>query len=317
MSDYYENQDQNNNQLYNNGQNPFRDQLMNGGQSPYGEQSSYGSQSPYGGQPQVGGQNPYGGQSPYGDSYYDQMYGAQQAQMQSGLNLNSAVGQGAALGFEALNSVLGRSFLYMFIALLLTGITSVIVASSPALLTAIFASGRFSLLIIFGLEIGIVIACTAAMKSNNATLSAILFAAYSIINGLTFSVIFLAFQLSSIINVFFTTALVFGIMAFLGGVTKRDLTKLGNILLAGLIGIIIGSVINLFVGSSGADFIITILGVVIFMGFTAYDVNKIIKLSNSYTGLSTNVIALYGAMQLYLDFINLFLKLLRLFGKRK
>lgn len=307
MSDYYENQDQNNNQLYNGGQNPFRDQLLNGGQN----QNPYGEQNPYAGQQQGGGQNPYF------DSYYDQMYSAQQAQMQTGMNLNGAVGQGAALGFEALNTVLGRSFLYMFIALLITGITSVMIASSPALLTAIFANGSVGFIVIFVLELALVFACTAAMKRNNAVLSAILFAAYSVMNGILFSVIFLAFQLSSIINVFFTTALVFGIMAFLGGVTKRDLTKLGNILLAGLIGIIIGSVVNIFIGSSGADFIITILGVAIFMGFTAYDVNKIIKLSNSYTGLSTTVIALYGAMQLYLDFINLFLKLLRLMGKRK
>ena len=242
--------------------------------------------------------------------------------MQAGINLNGGYSdggltQGAALGFEALNTILGRAFLYMFIALLLTGITSVFVASSPALLTAIFATGRLGFIFIFALEFVIVIACTTAMNRDNVVLSAVLFAAYSIINGLLFSVIFLAFELTSIISVFFTTAAVFGIMAFLGAVTKRDLTKLGNILLAGLIGIIIASVINIFIGSTVADLIVTIIGVAVFLGFTAYDVNKIIKMSNSYTGLSSNTIALYGAMQLYLDFVNLFIKLLRLFGKRK
>ena len=113
------------------------------------------------------------------------------------------------------------------------------------------------------------------------------------------------------------TALIFGIMSVFGAVTKKDMTSLGSILLAGLIGIIIGSVINMFLGSPAVDYLVTIIGIIVFVLFTAYDVNKIKKLANSYTGLSDNVIALYGAMNLYLDFINLFLKLLRLFGKRK
>ena len=303
----------------NNTQNPYGGQPQ---QNPYGNQPQYNQasyngqpQNPYGGQPQ---QNPYGGQPQDSyNQYYDQMYSAQNAAVHSGFDMGSGVSSGLAIGFEAMNSILGRSFLYMFIALLLTGITSVVVASSPTLLSTIFALGRVGFFIIFGLEFAIVIACTSAMKRNNATLSAVLFALYAIINGITFSVIFLAFELSSIISVFFTTSVVFGIMAVIGIFTNRDLTKLGNILLAGLIGIILASVVNIFIGSSTADFIVTILGVVIFMGFTAYDVNRIVKASQAYAGLSSNTIALYGAMQLYLDFINLFLKLLRLLGKRK
>jgi FtsH-binding integral membrane protein len=287
-------------------QNPYAGQPQN----PYGSQP----QNPYGSQPQ----NPYGGQPQDSyNQYYDQMYSAQTTAAKSGFDLGEGLSSGVALGFDALNTILGRSFLYMFIALLLTGITSVIVASSPSMLRTLFASGRFGLIIIFGIEFAIVIACTTAMQRNNALLSAILFAAYAIINGITFSVIFLAFELSSIISVFFTTSVVFGIMAVIGMFTNRDLTKLGNILLAGLIGIILASIVNMFIGSSAADFVVTIIGVAVFMGFTAYDVNKIVKASQSYAGLSSNTIALYGAMQLYLDFINLFLKLLRLLGKKK
>ena len=311
MSDYYTNNNSNSNQSPFGGQNPYKDQLMNGSQNPYNGQPQNGNQNPYNGQAQNNGQNPY-----Y-DSYYDQMYSAQQAQMQTGFNLNGTAGHGAALGIEALNSILGRSFLYMFIALLLTGITSIFVVSSQELLATIFALGRVGIIVIFVMEFAVVIACTSAMKKDNVVLAAVLFAAYAIINGLTFSVIFMAFELSSIISVFFTTSLVFGIMAFLGAVTKRDLTSLGSILIAGLMGIIISSVINIFIGSSAVDFVVTIIGVAVFMGFTAYDVNRIVKMSQSYSGLSDNTIALYGAMQLYLDFINLFLKLLRLFGKRK
>ena len=155
-----------------------------------------GSQNPYNGQPQmvirirITDRHRIYGQNPYYDSYYDQMYSAQQAQMQTGFNLNGTAGHGAALGFDALNTILGRSFLYMFIALLLTGITSIFVVSSQELLATIFALGRVGIIVIFVMEFAIVIACTSAMKRNNATSCCSSFCSYAIINGLTFSVIF-------------------------------------------------------------------------------------------------------------------------------
>ncbi|MBP3718876.1 MAG: Bax inhibitor-1/YccA family protein [Eubacterium sp.] len=226
-------------------------------------------------------------------------------------------GAAGVVSAALINEVLVNAYLYMFIALLITGITALIVASSPAFFTAIFAGGRLSLIIILVLEFGLVIACTTAMQKDNFWLSAFLFAGFAIVNGLTFSVIFLVFTISSICRVFFITSLVFGIMSMYGAITKKDLTGWGPILFAGLIGIIVGSLINFFVGSTMADYVITIIGIVVFMAYTAYDVNKITKMSRMNTGLSAGVLGMYGAMELYLDFINLFIRLLRLMGKRK
>ena len=325
-----------------NGQQPggsyYQQNPTNGAQNPYGQ-----PQAPYG-QTNYSQSNPNGQgygqpQDPYnqGNSYYNQgtqntqdpynAFGAMQTQatfnqsmnqtMYNGGQQESTVGNAvAALSGAMANSVLTCAFLYMFIALLVTGITSLIVASNPSLVLAIFGN-KIGLILIFGLEIGLVFACTSAIKKNNVTLSAVLFFAFAVVNGLTFSVIFLVFTLTSIVQVFFMTAVVFGTMALYGAVTKKDLTGWGPILLAGLVGIILGSIINMFIGSSTADFVITIIGVVIFTLYTAYDVNKILKMSHMNTGLSVQVLGMYGAMQLYLDFINLFMKLLRLFGKKK
>ena len=327
-----------------NGQQPsggsyYQQNPTNGMQSPYGQpQAPYGqtnysqSQTPNGqgyGQPQdpynqgngYYNQSPQNTQDPYG------AFGAMQTQATFNQSMNQTTYNGgqqesalgntvAALSGAMANSVLTCAFLYMFIALLVTGITSLIVASSPEMVLAIFGS-RFGFILIFAIEIGLVFACNAAIKSNNIAVSGLLFFAFAVVNGLTFSVIFLVFTLTSIVQVFFMTAVVFGVMALYGAITKKDLTGWGPILLAGLVGIILGSIINMFIGSSMADFVITIIGVVIFTLYTAYDVNKILKMSHMNTGLSVQVLGMYGAMQLYLDFINLFLKLLRLFGKRK
>ena len=327
-----------------NGQQPgggyYQQNPTNGMQSPYGQpQAPYGqtnysqSQNPNGqgyGQPQ----NPYN----QGNGYYNQgpqntqdpynnAFGAMQTQATFNQSMNQTMYNGAqqestlgntvaALTGAMANSVLTCAFLYMFIALLVTGITSLIVASNPSLVLAIFGS-RVGFILIFAIEIGLVFACNLAIKSNNITVSALLFFAFAVVNGLTFSVIFLVFTLTSIVQVFFMTAVVFGVMALYGAVTKKDLTGWGPILLAGLVGIILGSIINMFIGSSAADFAITIIGIVVFTLYTAYDVNKILKMSHMNSGLSVQVLGMFGAMQLYLDFINLFLKLLRLFGKRK
>lgn len=212
--------------------------------------------------------------------------------------------------------VLTGSFMYMFIALLVTGITAVVVASSETVFLAI--CGRLSsLFILFGLEFGIMWATRAAMKNNNVVLSGVLFLAYAIVNGLTFSVIFIVYTSSSIEQAFFSTAVVFGLMAFVGKVTDKDLSSIGTVLLFGLIGVIITTIINFFIGSSVLDIGISIVTIIIFMGLTAYDVQKIQNMSNEHSGYSASVISLWGAMELYLDFINIFLKIIRLTGKRK
>jgi len=141
---------------------------------------------------------------------------------------------------------------------------------------------------------------------------------YSAVTGISLSYIFLIYAASSIATVFFITAGLFSVMAIAGYTTSTDLTKLGSILFIGLIGIIIASVVNMFLGSGTMDYIISILGVIIFTGLTAYDVQKLKRMGGVVaTGTETaQKMALMGALSLYLDFINLFLMLLRLFGRR-
>ena len=158
---------------------------------------------------------------------------------------------------------------------------------------------------------------TAAMKKNNVMMSAVLFFLYCVVNALTLSCIFYVYELGSIAQVFIITAIVFGLMAAVGYFTKMDLTRIGNILLIGLIGIILGSIVNIFMHSSGLDMFLTVAGILIFLGLTAYDVQKIKKMAVSNIGLDPMIIGLYGAMELYLDFINLFLRLLRIMGRAR
>ena len=217
---------------------------------------------------------------------------------------------------SAVSEVLSGSFMYMFIALLVTGITAVITATSPVLLSAI-VSNSTTFMLLFVVEFIIVFAASAAMKHNNIVLSGILFFAYAVVNGLTLSVIFLAFTASSIEQAFFATAAMFGVMAFIGKVTKKDLTSIGNILLIGLIAVILTSLVNILIGSTVVDMAITIVAIIIFLGLTAYDTQKIQKMAQANTGYHLAVISLWGAMELYLDFINLFLRILSLMGRRK
>ena len=304
-------------------------------QNPYGQSSQYGGQNPYGQSSQYGGQNPYGQQGMNPGTYngfYDNVQsqatfnqslanGLSQSTFGNQSNISGlSLGAGETMGAVSaalVNSVLANAFFYMFLALLVTAITALIVASSPTFLSAVFGGGQLSIILIFALELGLVFATQSAIKKNNLGLSATLFFLFSAVNGLTFSVIFMVFELSSIVTVFFMTSVVFGTMAAYGFITKKDLTGWGPYLFAGLIGILAGSIINIFLGSSGVDFGVTIIGVIVFTLYTAYDVNKIRNMSRMNTGLSVHVLGMYGAMELYLDFINLFLKLLRLFGKRR
>ncbi|MBR6172567.1 MAG: Bax inhibitor-1/YccA family protein [Eubacterium sp.] len=280
----------------------------------------------YGGNyPQQYGQNGQYNQDPQ-QMYQQQMYQQQMSQAMYNNQPSFAPGQqgygNSAYGNPAVDiqKVLVRSFVFMFIALLVSGITALAVATSwsegGALGRLIYGS-RWGFMIFIIAEFALVIACNVMIKKNNLVASAILFFAYSVVNGLTLSVIFLAYTTGSITQVFFIAAGIFGVMALVGATTKIDLTKLGPILVIGLFGIIIASVINMFIGSNGLTMAISAIGVVIFTGLTAYDVQKIKKIAATNAGYDLNVIGLYGAMELYLDFINLFLYLLRLFGKSK
>ena len=221
-----------------------------------------------------------------------------------------------SLAFPAL---MRKVYVWMTLALVLTGITAYGVASSPGLMMTIFQTPA----IMWGLiiaELAIVIAISAAINRLSLTTATLLFVLYSVLNGATFSLIFAVYTMSSIANVFFITAGTFGVMAAYGYFTKRDLSSWGKLLLMALIGLIIATLVNVFlVKNSGFDLILSYAGVLIFVGLTAYDTQKIKQMLAMQTdmGEGAQKVALLGALSLYLDFINLFLYLLRIFGRRE
>lgn len=221
-----------------------------------------------------------------------------------------------SLAFPAL---MRKVYVWMTLALVLTGITAYGVASSPSLMMTIFQTPA----IMWGLiiaELAIVIAISAAINRLSLTTATLLFVLYSVLNGATLSLIFAVYTMSSIANVFFITAGTFGVMAAYGYFTKRDLSSWGRLLLMALIGLIIATLVNVFlVKSSGFDLILSYAGVLIFVGLTAYDTQKIKQMLAMQTdmGEGAQKVALLGALSLYLDFINLFLYLLRIFGRRE
>ncbi len=211
-----------------------------------------------------------------------------------------------------------KVFAWMFLGLLISGMTAYLTASSQLLLSIIFSNS----IVFFGLiifEFILVVALAGFVKKVSASIATILFLLYSFVTGLTLSVIFLAYTVQSINMVFFITAGMFAVLSFIGYTTKIDLTKLGPILFVGLIGIIIAGIVNIFLRNSMIDFIVSVIGVIIFTGLTAYDVQRIKKtniIGNEGTEEDKKE-AIIGALTLYLDFINLFLNLLRLTGKRR
>lgn len=219
----------------------------------------------------------------------------------------------------AFTALMRKVYVWMTLALVLTGITAYGVASSPSLMMTIIQTPA----IMWGLiiaELAIVIAISAAINRLSLTTATLLFVLYSVLNGATFSLIFAVYTMSSIANVFFITAGTFGVMAAYGYFTKRDLSSLGRLLLMALIGLIIATLVNVFlVKSSGFDLILSYAGVLIFVGLTAYDTQKIKQMLAMQTdmGEGAQKVALLGALSLYLDFINLFLYLLRIFGRRE
>jgi FtsH-binding integral membrane protein len=169
------------------------------------------------------------------------------------------------------------------------------------------------------LELALVWGLSAAINKIPAFVGVLIFMAYAALNGVTLSIIFLVYSLGSIAYTFFITAAMFGATSVFGFVTKMDLSKLGGIMMMALIGLIIASVVNIFVASNALDWIISYAGVVIFVGLTAYDTQKIKKMSAGIDSSSEDGgrASIMGALALYLDFINLFLFLLRILGRRK
>lgn len=216
----------------------------------------------------------------------------------------------------ATNTLIRSVYLWMCTALLLTGATATLVAGSPRLLEIIFSNSIFFWILLIA-QFGLVWAISAKVNSFSLPTLSGLFMLYSVLTGMTFSVFFLAFTTASIASTFFITAGTFAAMSVYGYFTKSDLTKLGNLCLMALIGIIIASVVNIFLKSEMMYWIVTYIGVLVFIGLIAYDTQKIKALANAEDNEHTQKIAICGALSLYLDFINLFIMLLRIFGQRK
>jgi FtsH-binding integral membrane protein len=216
---------------------------------------------------------------------------------------------------DASTIFLAKVFNWMAIGLGLTGIVAWFTAST-GLAMQLVASPLFMILIIA--ELGMVFFLSARISKIQATTATGLFLGYALLNGLTLSMIFLAYTSSSIASTFFITAGMFGAMAVYGLVTKRDLSGLGSFLFMGLVGIIIASIVNIFLKSSSLYWVISLLGVFIFVGLTAYDVQKIKRIGEEGIMEQGEEMvkkgSIMGALTLYLDFINLFLMLLRFFG---
>ena len=211
------------------------------------------------------------------------------------------------------NKLISKSFLWMCIGLLVTFVTGFGVASNERMLENIFNGNTFWLFVV--LEFVLVIVLSWRCMKMSPVAAKICFILYAFVSGLTFSSIFVVYDIASIMMVFLVSSVIFGVMAFIGYKTNVDLTKLGFYLMMGLIAVIIVSVINIFIGSNGLEMALSIICVLLFIGITAFDVQKIKSLEES--GLPEDNLAIYGALELYLDFINIFIDLIRIIGENK
>lgn len=236
----------------------------------------------------------------------------------SDFNYNRGYDTTAYSGMETrVTSAVRNVYFYMCGALVITAVTAWGVATSPAILNLIFGNQ----LVFWGMliaEIGLVVYLTAAIQRMSVATAHLMFALYSILNGATLSSIFLVYQLGSIGTTFMVCAGTFGAMALIGTVTRKDLTGIGHLCIMAVIGLVIAMLVNMFMHNSMLDLVISGIGVLVFTGLTAYDAQKIKYMVNSVEDEDMNQkVAVLGALSLYLDFVNLFLYLLRFFGKRK
>lgn len=212
-----------------------------------------------------------------------------------------------------MNKIFSKVFLWMFVGLAVTFGIAYYVSMNENMIYNLFSGHKYMIILI--LEIVIAIVLSARIHKLNPIISKLLFLLYAGLTGLTFSTIFIVYELTSIMYIFGLTSILFLIFGLIGYFTKIDLTKFGIYFVMALLGIIIVSFINMFVGSQVLDLGLCAIGIILFLGFIAYDI-QIIK-RNLYGLDNEENFAIIGAFELYLDFINLFIKLLRLFGKRR
>jgi len=214
----------------------------------------------------------------------------------------------------AQNTLIRQVYAWMGGGLLVTALMAMITLSSPAILNAVFGNKLVFYGLILG-ELGLVVAISGAINRLGAGMASLLFVLYAALNGVTMSVIFTVYTAESVASTFTITAATFGAMSAYGYLTRRDLTGWGSFLFMGLIGVVIASLVNIFTQSSAASWVISAVGVIVFTGLTAYDTQKIKAMAAA--GAEGRKPAILGALTLYLDFINLFLMLLRLLGNRR
>jgi uncharacterized protein len=223
---------------------------------------------------------------------------------------------------EGLRSTVAKNLMYkvyglMAFALTITAAVAYYIAHQPVLMQKLL-SNSWLVFGLFVLQLLLVIILSAAILRLSFAVAVSIFIAYAILMGITFSSIFIMYNIYSIYTVFFVTAGMFAAMALYGYFTKTDLTNVGKYSIMILFGLIIGFLVNMFLKNGAVDYILSLVGVVVFTLLTAYDVQKIKQMGNFLTGQgeNENKIAVLGALTLYLDFINLFLMLLRIFGRR-
>lgn len=209
-----------------------------------------------------------------------------------------------------MNKLMSKTFIWMAVGLLVTFLTGFIVSNSEVMYENIYQGAWY---IVFAIvELALVVFLSLRVMKMKPTTAKCSFLLYSVVSGLTFSSIFIYYDLSNIVFIFLITAVFFAILALIGMTTKLDLTKLGTYAIVGLLVTIVVAIINVFMNNTMLDLIISVICIVLFVGITMYDVQKLKRLEDS--GLPEDNLAIYGALDLYLDFINIFLHLLSIFG---
>ncbi len=212
------------------------------------------------------------------------------------------------------NKLMSKTFLWMFAGLLVTFLTGYFVSNNEVMIINIFKNSTYLILCV--VEIILVIVLSAKVRTMNKNVARICFILYSFVSGLTFSSIFIVYELTSILYVFLLASVVFLVFGLIGYFTNLNLTKISTYLMMGLFAVIICYIVNLFVNNGSFDLILSIISILIFIGFTAYDVQKIKRLGEEEL-IDEDNLSIVGALNLYLDYINIFLDLLRIFGNSR
>ena len=226
---------------------------------------------------------------------------------------------GTHLSKSDTNILLNSVYQWMMVGLLISGLSAFMVTHSSFLLHLLFGN-PYAIWVLFFIEIGLVIAISAGINKMDVSTARVLFILFSIVDGMTLASIFLVYTEASIVTTFFIAAMTFGVMSLYGYFTDSDLSSWGGILFAGLIGIIIALVVNFFLQSSAFEWWISVIGVIVFVGLTAYDTQKIKQMGEAMANddaQSLSRVAIVGALALYLDFINLFIMMLEFFGNQR